>query len=63
MNPFMGRNLSLRIQASTKRYNKAIHQGRRRMVAAQAAHARFLYPMRVAEVLRLLQQDGWYQVA
>jgi hypothetical protein len=34
MNLFMARNLSLRIQAYMKQYNKAIHQCRRRRVAA-----------------------------
>jgi hypothetical protein len=34
MNLFMQRNLSLRIQANMKLYNKAIHQGRRRRVDA-----------------------------
>jgi len=33
-NPFVARNLSLRIQASMKRYNVAIHQCRRSRVAA-----------------------------
>jgi hypothetical protein len=34
MNLFMARHLGLRIQANMKLNNKAIHQGRRRRVAA-----------------------------